>query len=125
MCVNETDSTDEKKQTGDYSRSADYENGDYFGTKAEAAPRVKEAGDEKKKSSTKEGVSEFWLVFVRTALQLVTRRERKEVRSIIRLGSDAIFGADELRRHVKGIHGCKRTLDDSRDKELAEGSFTK
>lgn len=68
---------------------------------------------------TKEAVLEFRLVFAKVLLQLERTESMKEVQNIIPLVSDANFDADELRRHVRKIDGCKRTVHDSRDKELA------
>lgn len=66
---------------------------------------------------------ELRLVFAEIKLQLVSRRERMKVESILRVVSDANYDASKLCRHVRRIDECKRILKDSRDKEQAGGVF--
>lgn len=52
-------------------------------------------------------------------MQLVIKKERKEVKHIIQLVSDAIFDAGKLDRHIKRPDSCRRVWDNNRHGELA------
>lgn len=86
---------------------------------------MEETGGVEEKVPTKEAMAEFCLVFAEAALQVVNTKARKKVENIIRLIYDGNFDADELCWHVSRIDDCKRLLEHSRDKELAEDCFTK
>lgn len=114
-----------EKESGDCSPTKRGKNSGHFGTEGKVVPPVKRAEIVEREVPTEHAMPEFFVLFVETALHLVSRRKRKRVQKIIRLVSDANFGAGELRWHLKVFDGCKRLLDDSRNEKLAEKSFSK
>lgn len=85
---------------------------------------MEEAGSVEEKTHAKKTIPELQLLFVETALQLLTKGERKEKKNINRLISDTNSDAVELHRQMKNVHDCKQILDNSRSDCLAGKNFT-
>lgn len=109
----EMDGTAMGRVVSSCSWTEDKENGGHFGTEAKAVPRVERTGAAEREMVTEEVAAEFCLVFAEKALQLVSRRPRKKVDSILRLVSVANFDAGALRQDVKGINDCKQLKNNS------------
>lgn len=87
----------------------------HFGTEAQEVHQCEGAESVEEELLTEETVPEFGLVFAETALLLVTREVRTEVKGINGLISNDNFCPGELHRDVKGFNDCQRSVNDSRD----------
>lgn len=85
------DSTAAERESGDRSRAEEREIGGHLGTEGEKVHRGEGAGDVKEKVPTEDAALEFCLVFTETAVQLMNRRPRQKIRSIIQLVANDKF----------------------------------
>lgn len=123
QCVEVVDSRAAERESGNRSRTEDVENGGHFGTDAKKVPGEEGAGSVEGKSSTKEAMLEFCLVFL-VAMQLVRVVATKKVENITQLISDGNFDSGMLHQHVKETCDCKQILNYGKNEKLAEESFT-
>lgn len=112
-----TDRAAAEQNCRDYSRAENGENGGHFGTKPEKVSRVKGAGGAEGEVPTKEAEPDICLVVTEIALQLVNRKAKKKVETIISVNSVQNFGSGEPSRHVKKLMttiGCSTIVGKKR-----------